>query len=234
MSGYKKFEFDNFVIEEDGETVEKAVAEPLEPEPASEEPEPVFAAAEIVAEPPVPETRSYTEEELEQVRENAEKSGYEKGYRSKAEETDNQMAGLLIEIDGRLFELLNERNRMQKELEADFMALNRAVLKKLLPQLSEEHVGEILNRFLAENFANFRTEPKLAFYFNPEIVGAMQEQIAKLARINDFEGKISLHKDAALGKADCRIEWENGGVCRSSDKLLEKVDNLLEEKPAEN
>ena len=29
MSGYKKFEFDNFVIEEDGETVEKAVAEPL-------------------------------------------------------------------------------------------------------------------------------------------------------------------------------------------------------------
>ena len=125
MSGYKKFEFDNFVIEEDGETVEKAVAEPLEPEPASEEPEPVFAAAEIVAEPPVPETMSYTEEELEQVRENAEKSGYEKGYRSKAEETDNQMAGLLIEIDGRLFELLNERNRMQKELEADFMALNR-------------------------------------------------------------------------------------------------------------
>ena len=38
MSGYKKFEFDNFVIEEDGETVEKAVAEPLEPDPASEEP----------------------------------------------------------------------------------------------------------------------------------------------------------------------------------------------------
>lgn len=234
MNGYRKFEFDNFVIEEDGETVEKAVAEPLELEAAPQEPEPVFVAAEIVAEPPIPEARTYTEEELEQIRENAEKSGYEKGYRSKAEETDNQMTGLLIEIDSRLSELLNERSRMQKELETDFMALNRAVLKKLLPKLSEEHADEILNRFLEENFANFRAEPKLAFYFNPEIVGAMQGQIAKLARINDFEGKISLHKDAALGKADCRIEWKNGGVCRSSDKLLEKVDNLLEEKPAEN
>ena len=62
----------------------------------------------------------------------------------------------------------------------------------------------------------------------------MQQQIAKLAHIHDFEGKISLHKDSKLEKASCRIEWENGGVCNNSDKLLEKIDNLLEETTSEN
>ena len=114
------------------------------------------------------------------------------------------------------------------------MNFNRVVLQKILPNLSNEHAVEILNRFLEDNFANFRTEPKLSFFFNPEIAPSMQQQIAKLAHIQDFEGKISLHKDNNLALSDCRIEWENGGVGRSSDKLLEKVNNLLEENTSEN
>ena len=67
----------------------------------------------------------------------------------------------------------------------------------------------------------------MSFYFNPETIKDIQETIGKLANSNDFEGKISLHKDSSLGMADCRIEWENGGVELNNDKTLEKLDNLL-------
>lgn len=235
MSGYKRYEFDNFILDEeeaeDTSSQEEAVAveELAIPEPP-QEPE----VSEIVVEPVEIVAPSYSEEELAAAKDEAAKSGYEEGYRAKTEEIDNQTTGLLVELDKRIGDLLSQREQLQKELERDFMALNMAVIKKLLPQISQEHAEEILIQFLDENFANFKSEAKLSFYFNPDIIGKMQAKIANLARINDFEGKIALHKDSSLGVSDCRVEWENGGVQSGSDKLLEKVNNLLEETAAEN
>lgn len=236
MVAYKKFEFDNFVIED--EIVEIVTSEKVvtDDEIIREETETVVEAEmvpEIIPEPVV-ETITFSEEELQAAKIQAEQIGYDKGYQAKSEETDNMTAGLLLDINNKLSDFFAAQDKFKDELEQNFMKFNLAVLQKLLPSLSEEHAVEILNRFLEENFANFRTEPKLSFFFNPEIAPSMQQQIAKLARIQDFEGKISLHKDTNLGLSDCRIEWENGGVCRSSDKLLEKVNNLLEENTSEN
>lgn len=235
MSGYKKYEFDNFVLDESGaeeirpsedaavSEEETSVTEVSEPEVVETPPEVV----EVVA-------PTYSEEEMSAAKAEAQKAGYEEGYRAKNEEIDNQTTGLLVELDKHIGELLAQKEQLQKELEQDFMALNLAVIKKLLPHISQEHAEEILTQFLNENFANFKSEAKLSFYFNPDIIGKMQAQIANLARINDFEGKIALHKDSSLGISDCRVEWENGGVQSGSDKLLEKVNNLLEETAAEN
>ena len=236
MVAYKKFEFDNFVIED--EIVEIVTSEKVvtDDEIIREETETVVEAEmvpEIIPEPVV-ETITFSEEELQAAKIQAEQIGYDKGYQAKSEETDKMTAGLLLDINNKLSDFFAAQDKFKDELEQNFMKFNLAVLQKLLPSLSEEHAVEILNRFLEENFANFRTEPKLSFFFNPEIAPSMQQQIAKLARIQDFEGKISLHKDTNLGLSDCRIEWENGGVCRSSDKLLEKVNNLLEENTSEN
>ena len=235
MSGYKKYEFDNFVLDDDRAEVATPTAEVATPE---EEPtETAVSTPEVVETVPEPQAvvaPTYSEEEMNAVKTAAQKLGYEEGYRAKTEEIDNQTTGLLVELDKHIGDLLAQKEQLQKELERDFMELNLAVIKKLLPHISQEHAEEILTQFLNENFANFKTEAKLSFYFNPDIIGKMQAQIANLARINDFEGKIALHKDASLGVSDCRVEWENGGVQSGSDKLLEKVNNLLEETAAEN
>ena len=235
MSGYKKYEFDNFVLDDDRAEVATPAAEVATPE---EEPtETAVSTPEVVETVPEPQAvvaPTYSEEEMNAAKTAAQKLGYEEGYRAKTEEIDNQTTGLLVELDKHIGDLLSQKEQLQKELERDFMELNLAVIKKLLPHISQEHAEEILTQFLNENFANFKTEAKLSFYFNPDIIGKMQAQIANLARINDFEGKIALHKDASLGVSDCRVEWENGGVQSGSDKLLEKVNNLLEETAAEN
>lgn len=235
MSGYKKYEFDNFVLDDDRAEVATPAAEVATPE---EEPtETAVSTPEVVETVPEPQAvvaPTYSEEEMNAAKTAAQKLGYEEGYRAKTEEIDNQTTGLLVELDKHIGDLLAQKEQLQKELERDFMELNLSVIKKLLPHISQEHAEEILTQFLNENFANFKTEAKLSFYFNPDIIGKMQAQIANLARINDFEGKIALHKDASLGVSDCRVEWENGGVQSGSDKLLEKINNLLEETAAEN
>lgn len=235
MSGYKKYEFDNFVLDDDRAEVATPTAEVATPE--EELTETAVSTPEVVETVPEPQAvvaPTYSEEEMNAAKTAAQKLGYEEGYRAKTEEIDNQTTGLLLELDKHIGDLLAQKEQLQKELERDFMELNLAVIKKLLPHISQEHAEEILTQFLNENFANFKSEAKLSFYFNPDIIGKMQAQIANLARINDFEGKIALHKDASLGVSDCRVEWENGGVQSGSDKLLEKVNNLLEETAAEN
>ena len=107
-------------------------------------------------------------------------------------------------------------------------------MRKILPGLEKETALNEINRFLSVNFPNFRREASLSFTFNPEVVAKVSEIIAKLANANDFEGKISLHKDASMAPGDCRIEWKNGGIERSSHKMLEKIDNLLDDKSQNN
>ena len=236
MVSYKKFEFDNFIVDDEEVEIISSTEVVTDDEIIPEVDEPVVEPEFVpeIAPEPVIETITFSEDELEAAKIQAEQLGYDKGYQAKSEETENMTAGLLLDINNKLSDFFAVQDKFREELEQNFMKFNLAVLQKLLPNLSDEYAVEILNRFLEENFANFRTEPKLSFFFNPEIAPSMQQQIAKLARIQDFEGKISLHKDSNLGLSDCRIEWENGGVGRSSDKLLEKVNNLLEENTLEN
>ena len=116
----------------------------------------------------------------------------------------------------------------EKQLENQALELAREVVVKLVPSIEKENAAALVAEFLSKNFKNFKNEAKLSFYFNPDIIKPMQETIARLANINDFEGKISLHKDASLSVSDCRIEWENGGVERSGEQALKKVGEIFE------
>ena len=235
MGDFQKFMFDNFVIVDENEVIKKNVPEAEEAEEIVEaEIEELPEEPDTAPEPEEPPVKTYTQDELDSAVTAAEQKGYEKGFRLAQEDAEKGISVLLGNIDAKLAEVFINAGEIQKQVEQQYMALNRAVFQKLLPNLLEEQCVEIVNKFIADNFANFHAEAKLSFYLNPEVIGQVQEQIAKMAHVHDFEGKIALHKDEKLAKADCRIEWENGGVEHLSNKLLEKVDNLLEDNAAKN
>jgi flagellar assembly protein FliH len=160
----------------------------------------------------------------------AEQQGYEKGVMSAQSGMEAKAANSLAEISTKLNGISAEADGVNKELEEQFVTMSKKILQQLIPVLTGEHAAEIVNKFIKDNFNNFRQEKKLSFYLNPDIIQYVQDNISKLAAANDFEGKISLHKDENLGLSDCRIEWENGGVESNTKSLLNKVENLLDEK----
>ena len=237
MAEFKKFMFDNFVIEEHEEKVEEAVevAEPSvpdnvpEPEPEVEEIQ--EAVYEEVVEPePEPEpVKTYTEEELAEQVQIAEHNGYEKGFKSSQSGIDEAVANVLNEINSRLLQLITEEETQKSEMEKQSLDLVLSIVRKLVPSLLSDEAKNIVNKFIADNFNNFKNESKLSFYIHPDIISYVQENIAKLANRHDFEGKIALHKDNSLGVSDCRIEWENGGVERNTGHLTDKIKAMLKE-----
>lgn len=247
MAQYQKFMFDNFVIScED----DKCAAEPVVPEPEETEPELTPSPEELVAEvteeeipvisepeeepEPEEEVVSYTQDELDAEVKKAEERGYEKGFQNAVGEFERQQLALLAELNTRLMTALADNENRLEQQEQESMRFALEVVRKILPGLEKETALNEINRFLSVNFPNFRREASLSFTFNPEVVAKVSEIIAKLANANDFEGKISLHKDASMAPGDCRIEWKNGGIERSSHKMLEKIDNLLDDKSQNN
>ena len=249
MSKFEKFQFDNFILDEYNQpyvegwennssinTTEEEKTEEQAPEPAQEavvvQPEEVK-----VPEPPAPlfseeEVITFSEEEMQEKEKEAHGRGYEEGYAAGQEkakaEAENMHDALLSEINNRLMILLSDNKQQEDALDNRIIEISQSVIQKLVPILEAKMAQNLVKDFLEKNFASFKDEDRLAFYFHPEVLPFVQEEIAKLANKNDFEGKISLHKDENMQTSDCRVEWESGGVERNGKQMLDKINKILE------
>lgn len=246
MAEFQKFMFDNFVIsggekplEEENvvseieNSVETAVSEGGEEFLDASEITITESEQEVNDEIPVsvePEV-SYSQDQLDEEVKRAEENGYEKGVLAASTEHEALTRELLLKINENLQALLSEAKERAIVLEEEYLRMSVEIVKHILPTLEASQAQAAVKRFLQDNFANFCSEERLSFSFNPSMVRPASEIISKLAAQNDFEGKIAIHKDESLSPADCRVEWLNGGVERNSDKMLEKVDKLLNDKP---
>ena len=95
--------------------------------------------------------------------------------------------------------------------------VNSNVVEQLFQEFAEKssNTGTLIGTFES-------TERLLSKTLDKDRVSAIMEEISGPA------GRTMWDK---LGKADCRIEWENGGVERNSAELGKKIEDLLAVKP---
>ena len=116
---------------------------------------------------------------------------------------------------------------MVKSLEKNILMEKISMIEKILPTMERKTAEKEIKNFLAENFANFSSQEALSFSFNPDMLSHVSDSIRRLAEQNDFEGKISVHKDISLGLSDCRVEWKSGGVERKTSSFINKIKNIV-------
>ena len=245
MAEYQKFMFDNFVIECDDN---KCIAEPFEVsedeysvvenevtelesnnvEIIEEYSEPI---EEDSSEATIEETTlppSYSQEELDKAIANAEEKALAKGKEIAIEESEQRKQLLFSEIESNLRMLIEKQDEYLQSLEKTVIELAVVAIEKILPSLEQDVAKKEVEAFLDDNFIKFRRENNLSFTFSPDMVAEIAPILSKLANKNDYEGKIAVHKDINLGLTDCRVEWKNGGVERSSAKIKDKIKDLIQ------
>lgn len=249
MAEYRKYMFDNFVIDD---SVKKEAALPVEDNIITEEEAlpPVIEDKTDTAvlepeneninelslqqdrepapvEEPEPKEPSYSREELAAAVKAAEEAAYEKAQNTVIVNETQKQTMLFEDIKNKLSEIFSGLDARSADMEKAALNFAVAAVHKVLPTLEEKQAEAEVKNFLAENFTNFAAQETLSFSFNPDMVSRVADSIGRLAEQNDFEGKIAVHKDPGLGLSDCRVEWKNGGVERNTKKLLNKVDMLI-------
>lgn len=224
MAELKKFLFDNFVIGGCDTKLPEPLPDIVEEEPAAPvpEPEPQPLAA------PEPAAPTFSQEEVDAKVTAAAQDGYEKGYNSARQDIAAEANTLLADISQKLTVLLAQADESDKTREHEAVQILKQALTTLVPSLLEENAAALVDKFLQDNFNNFKHNEKLSFYINPDIISYVQESIIKLANSNDFEGKIAIHKDSGLERCSCRVEWDNGGVEYAPGQQLEQVEQMLD------
>ena len=207
------------IIDSPVEVVEEKIEENIEPS---------SQLYDYVSQPKIEENMAvYTEEEYREAVEQASKVAYDKGV----EEANNSLVEkqniLLENIKNQLMTIYTRLDEKQTNLETSALNFSIEMIRKILPTLERERAEKEVKNFLAENFSNFSKQDTLSFSFNPEIISSVADSLSRLAEQNDFEGKISVHKDVSLGLSDCRVEWKSGGVERKTSEMINKVENLI-------
>jgi flagellar assembly protein FliH len=185
--------------------------------PAAVEVEDVMAEE---PEPDLPPPPTFTEEDLQVVREAA----YEEGHRNGLTEADETQQALLAAAMERVSNAMADLNAAQAEANEENQKIAArvamAVLKKALPAACEEHAFDEIVRTVHECLGQVLDEPRIIVRVDSSLVDPVRERLEHSAIEHGFEGRVMVQADPRVTIGDCRVEWADGGAERDQARLI--------------
>ncbi len=182
-------------------------------------PEPVGPAA-------APEPR-FTPAELAAARAEGMAGGRSAALAEAAQSTEARVADAIERLTRALKRLLDERARVEGEIERNAIALIRTVLQRAVPALSARDPMAELEAFVARTLGEAFDEPRIVLRVSDALFEPVKSRLPVLSQAAGYSGKLVLLADQALAAGDGRIEWADGGAERDMGQLLAELDNIL-------
>ncbi len=197
---------------------------------AAEEPVVVDDAPEEELPPPPP---TFSEAELEEARTQAHAAGLAEGVaqarRELAADQAQRLNVLLAELTDRVATLLTEEAARVTQSREMTMQIALAIARKLLPDYTVRHGLAEVEAAVRHVLTGLGDEPRLVVRVAEEQLEAVTLAVQPEAERSGFAGKLIFLADTALGAADCRVEWADGGLERDTMRLWDEVDRLVAE-----
>jgi flagellar assembly protein FliH len=182
--------------------------------------------------PPPPPAPTFSETELAQAvaeaRAAGEKEGIAKGHTEAMAQIEKQIASMLSAIGSQVATATESAIGERTEIASTAIEVARAVLQKLHPELARQHglveIEGILNRCIE----SLKNEPRLVAYVPTEHLDALKRRVDALSSTKGFEGRVVLIAEDGMKPSDCRVEWADGGMERSSAAIWAEIEAILD------
>ncbi len=181
---------------------------------------------EIEKEPELPPPPLFTEEEKQQAYEAGILKGREAGYQQAREEMDvsldAQIKMHVEKIELFLEEGLVATQERKRELTYQVILLSKQVFHKLFPIFESKWGEDQVEKLVASVLQDEKPE-MLQVRLNPKSKEALQIHLEKWSKIS----RISLEADETMGISDCNIAWDQSGLERRLEKIVQEIENLF-------
>ncbi len=184
--------------------------DPPTPLGASEAPEPRFALAE-----------------LETARAEGHAQGRSEALAEAAQGTEARLADTLEILTRAIERLVEERARIEGEIERVAVTLVRTVLHRAVPALAAKDPLAEFEAFVTRTLGEAFDEPRIVLRVGDALFEPVKSRLPELSQGAGYSGKLVLLADPALGAGDGRIEWADGGAERDIGRLLAELDRIL-------
>jgi flagellar assembly protein FliH len=186
---------------------------------------------EMVEAPPPPP--SFSEEQLKA----AERDGYKKGFvegtqegRKQAESAQADVERALSETAARfahsLTPLFADHQRMVTEIREHMPKI--ALARKVAGRALDANAGEVIADMAAAACETMVGEHKLSITVHESMADCLTDKLARLAPSLPASTDIEILRDQHIPPADCRIEWNQGGMERNTSQLWQQIDKAVD------
>jgi flagellar assembly protein FliH len=181
-------------------------------------------AEDLAAEPPPP---TYSEEELNQTREESFAAGREAGLAEATESRDAAEAQALFIIAQTVGALLAEQSRANEARGQGAIQVAMALVHKLMPEAARRGALVEIEALVLESLSRLGNEPRVVVRVPEPLVEPIRARIDAIVAASGFEGKVVVNAGPGLAPADCKVEWADGGAERDQARLMDEMDALV-------
>lgn len=185
------------------------------------------AAPEKAQKPKEPPPPSYGEEDLAAARREGFEAGRAEALREAEESAARRLADAGEQLAAGLAGLRQRQEAANAALAADAMNVALAAVRKMLPELARRHGLEEVTAVLRECVARLTPEARVLVRVHPELAAPLRETVEPLRLRSGFSGALEVTEDETVAPGDCRVDWDDGGAERDSEKLWRDIEAII-------
>jgi flagellar assembly protein FliH len=102
-----------------------------------------------------------------------------------------------------------------------------AIAKKIVPDLAARHGLQEIESLLNGAIRDMAREPRLVVRVNDSQLDIVNESIKSITVQHAYAGQVIVIADADTAAGDCRIEWADGGIERSTQATWNAVEQTI-------
>lgn len=175
-----------------------------------------------------------TKKLINELKENAKKTGYNEGYSNGYEEGlkkgiaegKEKTSSLIAEAREIKNEILNERKNLQKEFECDMISTIIECVKKIIDINIEENSDIIIN-LIKKGLENYEASDIVTVKVSESDYEYLVKNKDKVLRSLRLIDDINIVKDISLNKGDCIIHTPSGMIDSGLKTQLENLEKAL-------
>jgi flagellar assembly protein FliH len=167
---------------------------------------------------------SYTPEEVEAIKQDA----FAQGAKNAEAAATAALAQALKSASTHIANLLKRQDASLAVTRAEASSLALAAARRVAAHALTHYPLAEIERVIATALHEYHGESRLVLRVNPDLTQPMQARLPGLIEAEGFMGRVIVAADPSLRGADCRIEWNSGGLERNEDAIFSAMQAEIE------
>lgn len=148
--------------------------------------------------------------------------GRQAAAQSLEQQLDDRIARFGVQVDA-LSATLEARLDLLRQ---DALRVALLVNRKLFPATEKRHGGEEVAAVVDAHLRQCLDEPKVTLCAHPDVLPHLQTRIEPELVRRGHEGMWVFMPDESLPPGDCRLDWDTGGIERSSERIWAEITEI--------